>query len=384
MAVEEWQNIRWENESWSEDGSGLNDLIQFLAGCGKPEAVRALAAGFHRASRSAKNLIVMCFNGPKPDPHASGERESSIDDLLVAALMDGEVVSMSGAGPSGREVRDPSIGDLAADVLAQRWGNLQLFDPSARLWVRERQRFDLKNAWLKKAGRPMSPVPQRRKVGPAPVDKVQPLLDALREAKTAEERRTAACRLDAMGLPALHAAREALRTTKPEHPRYSELYALVRRLSLIVGEVRFTEDSVTPSEAFRKLVEGYQGKAVTRENFVGLLVSAMEHLSPGTQGFRLSVERPGDDSGVTLRASLVASRPIPKGVLPSIATDQEIVVGPKPVFGILGSAASGAGPMRSQADSLWRDLSVFLETALQSKPEEYLLVRISCEDGGRK
>src|SRR5262249_24878911 len=162
----------------------------------------------------------------------------------------------------------PAIGDLAAEALVQRWAQPHLFDIYAPLSVRQRQRIELKNIWLKKHDREPLPVPARRKVEPASESTVRPLLQAVRDAKTAESRRGALAAVKKLGLPALLAMSGLLRDMNPTDPAHDDLRAAAQEIALTVAEARFSTDSIKPGLELKKQVEGLQGKPITKTAFL--------------------------------------------------------------------------------------------------------------------
>ena len=345
--------------------------------CGDATAVSALSGGFQSSPISVRSCIVESCRDLKHDLRNRGltqEVQASIDDLLAKALIDTEETSRS----DGRST-DPAIGDLAADVLAQRWHQPKLFDICGHLGVRERQRYEMRNLWLKSRGQPTVNVPSARKIKPVSDDHVRPLLKAVRSAKTLDARQAALVRLEGMGVPALPALRGFLAAIGRQHPANADLQAVVRRLSLRIEELRFTEDSAPASEEVRKLIEAFRGKTVTGDGVVDQIVSATRNLPGGVRGIRLAWERSGNDTGVTLRARLVADKPPQRGLLPQLATHELIVLGQKPYLGatgVPGCPGRKAAVPRDAFDMFSR----MVKTPLQSDPGEYLLIELSCDE----
>jgi hypothetical protein len=378
----EWKQVTWETVDESREQSSSSILISCMARTGELAAIHALAEGFGKAQGGVRLQIIRACGGVKKDWRGqalSPATQAAIEGLLVRALTDTEEESSARGGPDGKEVRNPTIGDLAAEILVERWNRPQLFDIYGHFGARERQKLGLRNLWLKKCGKVPIPVPPERKVDPLPDEKVRPLLAAVQHAATAEERQASLEALEKLGLPALPAMRRFLQPTKPGPPASGPLGSLARRIALTVEEVRFTDNSARPSQEFRRRAEAYRGKPITDAGLLELIRSMTEDPPQGIRGINVTMERPGDDTGASLIVTLVADRPPRKGLLPQLTTRKTIVVDRTAIMDELGGLAGvGRRPALSEVD--WKQFSEKLRSALQSSPEQYLLVRIGCEE----
>ena len=301
--------------------------------------------------------------------------QTAIEELLVRALTSTEKWPFTRSGADGTTRSDTMIGDVAAEILVQRWGKPQLFDIYATLGARERQRLELRNTWLKKCGKPPAPLPP--KVVSLPDDKVRPLLEAVQRATTPETRLASVGALENLGLAGLPAVRRFLRTVKPDDPSHGPLESLARRLALTIEEVRFTEDSVTPSEEVRHRAEAFRGKPVTSERLMAFLFWASDKTPPGARGIRITMERPGDDTGTSFSVTLVVDRPGRKGRPRELAVHKAILRDHE----MLMNETLGCFPGSITSSEIgWKTFVRELTTAFQSTPEQYLLVQVGYEE----
>jgi hypothetical protein len=127
------------------------------------------------------------------------------------------------------------------------------------------------------------------------------------------------------------------------------------------------------------MIEAFHGKIVTGDEVVAQIVSATRNLPSGVRGVRLAWERLGDDTGVTLRVTLVADKPSQRDLVPQLATREFIVLGQKPYLGATGVPGCG-GHKTAVTKDAFSTLSRMAETPLQSDPAEYLLIELSCEE----
>ena len=126
-ALDESHRIGGEVALSDQEENGIGDLIVFLARCGKPETVNALKERYCKCDDFERQSIVQSLGDLKDDCRKTKYTlayQAAVDDLLVQAMFDSAVVFMSrGGDPAVKAVNDPTIGDLAAEILAVRWEN---------------------------------------------------------------------------------------------------------------------------------------------------------------------------------------------------------------------------------------------------------------------
>jgi hypothetical protein len=378
----EWAGVKWDEKRSFEQRWSLEQLIVALCHTGNPETIRSLCKDFGEKPIEVRTRIIASVSRLKKDAQGrplSQAAKRAIEEVLVLALADKEETNSVRGDPDGKTLADPAVGDLAAEVLIERWKQPQLFDIYGPLSVRERQRVEVKNVWLKKQGKEQEPVPAPAKIEPLPQEKLRPLLQALRDARTPEARRKALESLEACGLPALPGVRTLLKETASNVPARADLEALARRMALVVRVARFADESTKPEEKLRKTVESLQGKPITRAALLNVLRSATGSLPKGSRGVDVTVERLGDDTGVNLIVTLIADRPARKDVSPQLSIREKIVCGNKSLHnGTRGMA--GIGQEVTLAGIDWSEFSECLNTALEAGPDQYLLVQVRCAE----
>jgi hypothetical protein len=377
----EWKKIRW-GEDDREDSFAVTELIACLARCGNPAGIQLLASDFAEKPIGTRSEIVKALGQLTEDLQGRPLPKivhAAADDLLAQSLSDTDEESSLRGGSDGKEVRDPAIGDLAAEVLAERWGQPRLFDIYGRLGHRERQRLEMTNVWLKKRGKDPIPLPEPRKIEPAPDAQIRPLLAAVSTAKTPGERQPHLDALRKQGLPALPAIHVRLRSLKPDHPARKDLETLAGRLALTVAEARFHTNSATPSDEFRKRVEALRGTPITEERFLDLLLAVTRDLPPKVRGICLSLERPGDDTGAILVVTLVPDKPSRPGLSPQLAIRKKIILDQKAIEGGI-SGVAGIDRKAALSEIEWQPFMEKLWQAFDGGSTQYLLVRVGCEE----
>jgi hypothetical protein len=117
--------------AWNQVCGGPFDLMNFLVGCQRSEAIRALGAQLSRlpvdhrlhAIQILDESSFLSFSwgevqwGRPPDPPETAE---AVDELLVQCLDDTEVRSGMGGTWLGKTIHDPRLCDLAGHLLSRR------------------------------------------------------------------------------------------------------------------------------------------------------------------------------------------------------------------------------------------------------------------------
>jgi len=133
------------------------------------------------------------------------------------------------------------------------------------------------------------------------------------------------------------------------------------------------------SDDLNCLVDSFRGKPVSSERFMSLLSTATGQTLPGTRGIKIRLERLGNDRGASLLVTLVVDKPARKGLSPQLATRQTIIVDRTATMDGHGLVA-GVGRTVSLLEIDWKGFAAKLQTALQCRPEQYLLVQVGCEE----
>jgi hypothetical protein len=187
----EWKATANKDPEDTYDGWALDALIRCLVHCGDPDAVRVIGAEMGQHSVSVRATIVYEVGIAEKDPRDKPLTEAvsnAIEDLLIQAMKDLEQTNSYSSRSNGKSVNRPQIADLAAEALANRWKRSELFDITGPKQTRAKQRLKIENIWRERRGLKSLPIPADRRVEPAPDAKIAPLINAIREAKTGEER----------------------------------------------------------------------------------------------------------------------------------------------------------------------------------------------------
>lgn len=383
VAVEEWRKLNWADDRDLFPTSPGHELIELLGACGDASAVRALGDKFREKPIATRSTIVESLRQLQKDLRGrplTAEVQAAVDGLLVNALGDPDEESSLRGGPAGKEVRDPTIGDLAAEALAERWNQPGLFDIYARWGERERMRLALQNTWRTKRGEKPLPIPARFSVKPASHATLRPLLEAVENADTPGRRRDALRALEEVGLPALPAVRKLSGSLKPDDAARKEIGALAERLAATVAQVRFSGDSLPPSDQVRKRVEGLRDKTLNPATLLEAFTAVCRELPPGARGIVLSVERPGDDSGAVLTATVIPEHPKVPVASTRIAVRRKVQLDDKKIeWDQHGYQGFGLEAVLSSGD--WQGFRNSLAKVVPAKPEQYVFVQVSLELG---
>jgi hypothetical protein len=274
-------------------------LARFLAHCGKPDAVAALAKDFRRRPVSQRFFVLLCLGFSD-----SKAVQVAIVDLLVSELDDDEQQIGTIAGLGGKNFSDPRMCDIAGHFLNQLDPQKYPFDASASVAQRDKGIVLLKNAWRKEHGLAALPVPSR--VIPAVADdKLLPLVDKFLNSPSAERSKWRA-QIEQLGVGALPGVTRYLeKIGNKEDPRRVALEQLAQRLACIVGDVTIADDSIKPEGDLARQLEAMKGKPFDPSLFYELVDSATKKLPKGVHAIQLSANRAEDGTGFLVKVALL-------------------------------------------------------------------------------
>ena len=395
--IREWQKMQPTDHRDFDDGNDPEPLIEFLASCDSPAAIRALATGLQERPVDVRLAVVSAFRDSGSflsavssgggmgliDPDFEGKPLSAatlaeIEALLVAALAD--VTARYGTsivwGCGGEQIafNDPRICDMAGYVLAVRWPGTYAFNPATSEKTRDRQRIGCLNAFRKKKDLPPLPLPAARVVTPAPQDQTEPLLDRLQHAPGGRAADKALKQLEQMGLPALPTMVEAL-PRLDGNPMQGQVAALAARLACTVAEVSLAENSLPAGPELAALFQGMEGQSLTADSFTRLLETMVEKRPAAARGMRLSARRDEDLTGVTLQAEFVEHPEKEGGGSATLNDPSEVVwtwTERVNLNGASGHNSSGVG-IRQGAD---KSLCKAIDQVLAAAPTNYFRISI--------
>jgi len=157
----------------------LPGVASFLAGCGRPEAIQALAESYWRQNANMRATIVTAFCYRYAAAHDAEGAGNSDDELkqpaarasdgsaLLAATVELLMIAIDDTEAwqgaiwlTQQALSKPRICDLAGYALGCLDPERFSFNPYASLPERDRARLVLKNVWLKEQGKPELPLPK--------------------------------------------------------------------------------------------------------------------------------------------------------------------------------------------------------------------------------
>ena len=301
----EWGAARglppWENTS-------VSNFANFFIYAGSDLAIRVLASGYEACPRGARVAMIKDLNtrAPRPEswPPLGPNGATLLEDFLVRQMTDERGTGFS-SSTGTRSVDDVRIADLAADRLAEMWGDTDAFDYYALMHERDAQILSLTNRWRKKRGLDPLPDPLARSVRPLPAGESQALIQALRQADSPEARARAKDALLKAGLAVLPAVRRALLAESGD-----SLEAIAGRLAFIVREVRVLPRDAAIGSEYKQSLNGMVGSPFSRAALFRLLGAAPAEFADRTHAMHVTVHRIGNDQGATVSVRVV---PVPPG-----------------------------------------------------------------------
>ena len=382
MAAEiAFQNAR----SWEEQGRG--ELIGFLAGCGRADAIEALGRGLRARSVGTRLNVLSAMASDRVNQGivASGDggtgnvsadrdlrRQSADDEAKVAAAVEALLVAelddpdqrlgMSGTR-NGKDFSDPYLGDFAGEILAERFKDKYTFDLGASVKERVRQRIVCANLWRGEHGQPLLPLPAAHRVDSAPDETILPLLRTL-VAPDEAEAHVAAVALTRLGLSALAPLRAFKSSLRTDDPARIRLETLERSLANTVVET--VVDSLPSSSVEHGLMaqarlDKLKGQPLTAAAFVELTIDAAGPLWMGVGGFALSATRDEDLDGVRVVLKFLPVRKDDEEDASSNDMNEHVRLGGDNLYSVFGGvsmeARREAGEYKKFAQAAERALS---------------------------
>ena len=196
-----------------------------------------------------------------------------------------------------------------------------------------------------------------------------PKIREILTASTAADRETATRAVEANGLCALPAAREALAQLKADSSARPDLQRLVNRLAATVADVRLGKDSAKPNPGMQRCIDEFRGKPLEPAALADFLATAARSLPEGVAGVDTILERDGDDTGIRLEVTLVkAPTPLQRNASGWWSYDQQVNVDQSGVHGIMGSSLGLSA-------AKWDGFTLHLQRALESVPEKSISSR---------
>jgi hypothetical protein len=350
--IEEWGRVIVDDRLPHD----VEELIDFLALCGQPEALRALGKDLRRRPFDVRLAAVQAVGrldreNYKVTPEAAAAR----DEFLIRAFDDAERCWHLSMLCDDKVMHEPRLGDLAAHELAHLWKMPSAFDINAGPSVRQRQKMDLMNIWRTRQWLARLPLPGPKHVERAP-ESVGRWLQALMNAANAGERREARLAIEELGSCALPAAAELLARTSANHPAHSELGICVSRLACVVRDVKLGKRSAVPDNDLRARIDSLRGKPLDAKALIDLYVAVLNPLPEGVRGIDVIVEREDDLSGISLDLTLVKGpRPTVPKALPW-SYEQSISDGTQGIHGVQGGCIYELGVSGAALDEYSRHL----------------------------
>jgi hypothetical protein len=146
-----------------------------------------------------------------------------------------------------------------------------------------------------------------------------------------------------------------------------------------VAVARFDDDSAQPSQELRDGLAALSGKPVSATALMNFLRWSIRRLPPGARGIKLALERSGDDSGAELIVTLVADKSAAQDLSPQVSMSHEILLDRETLSsGETVMAGIGRGVTLEEVD--WGEQRGDLKKGLAARPEQYLLIKLGCEE----
>ncbi len=369
---------------------GEMELAEYLLECGSIEAIQAVEQGLRRRNVGMRIHVIRAVHAAilqtrqaiegrdheSPDENLKARMSvllTAMEQLLVTHLADTEREEGSSGSWYSAYFVDPRVCDMAATVLSWNWKDTYTFDIGGALKQRNFQRIACANTWRSRHGLPLLQLPHQQAVATVPSEKIKPLFDTIRNAKTTAEIDGAVAGVEAMGLSVLGAICELLSDMPEDHWARPPCVALARRLSCNITEVSFDDRSAQPDDALTELLNGLKGKPLTSQQFIAILLHVANHMPTGASGIRLEAVRDDDLTGITLMVELTLRDLPDDGRATSWRFGERVIVGSDCIH---SSGGNGSHSFLQKA-AAYEDLNIAIEKATSSAPRVQLIIRAS-------
>jgi hypothetical protein len=373
LLVAEWMRLDPE-EVDPDDRWGPERLQAALARCGREKAIAALADKWKKIPLEWRHRSLETLRhadkdfAQKPFTQAATK---AVENLLISCLSDRE-----------EGYRRRRTCDLAAHALAVRWGDQQVFDLSDPLLIRNRKVVEVENIWRKKQGLKPLQVSEARKIPPVADGSVAPLLKTLVESSSAQSQGEARSAVERLGLGALPRVRKEMASLPKDDPAREALTKLANRLACIVGEVRFSDDSVARPDNMLEAAERLKNQPLSETAFIQLVVASHKLVPAESGGLVIALDRDGDDTGIQLEIRVLPRRDPVKGGAVHLRRREEVVVDGRELLSSMSTMVGLGQETRSEWDSAdWKMLVPALHEALTTPPEKQFQVRVEVTRG---
>jgi hypothetical protein len=373
LLVAEWVKLDPEKVD-QDDSQGAERLQAALAHCGNEKAIAALAAKWKKISLDWRHRGLESLRDANKDfakTSFAPVANKAVEDLLISCLGDRE---------EGYRCRRTC--DLAANALAVRWGDPELFDLWAPLSVRKRRIVEVQNVWRKKQGLKPLPVPEARRIPPVADDTIAPLIKTLVESSSAQSQRDASGAVERLGLGALARVRKELASLPKDHPAHERLSRLANRLAYIVSDIRFSDDSVARPDNMRKATELLKDQPLSAKAFVELVIAIHKLVPAESGGMVIALDRDGDDTGIQFEIRVLPRRDPEEGSAMHLRRREEVIVDGHALLSSVSAMVGIGQETPSEWNSAeWKGLVSSLQKALEAPPEKQFQVRVEVTRG---
>ncbi len=311
--IEEWKKIvsRGMNPHVSQFSipDDVKSIIEFLAIHNNPKAIEALGHRFSELPIHVRMYIVVnlinpnsltsteigeMFDVPEQTVKRSPKTQKAIETVLVRAM---ECGSQRGDFPL-------RLGDISAAILAGWFPEKYEFDLKGNFEKREKQRIVAINKWRSKNRLPKLAEFKPRKITRLRSAKTSALLQAIVSAKNDRERQSDTIELEKLGIGALPAVLETIKTLDGKHPAHQDLKQLASQLASTVTSIKFAKDSVPLDAKLKKQVLKCQDRPLQAKEWIAILVEITKQLPAGASGIKMIATRETPESGIELTVML--------------------------------------------------------------------------------
>ncbi len=311
--IEEWKRL---SKTGSDNRWDANDLIEFLAGCNKPEAIEVMAEGLSKQPIDLRLEVNNTFGSipnylsPRIFSRFDDSRkvnqnvEAAIEKLLIEELNDTETLTIVPGTYS--TFKNTRMYDIAGRILSERWPDKYSYDPSAPLNIRDRQRIECANIWRIAHNKEILPLPSPRPVVPQPN---------------------------------------------------------------MVSKAMFTNSSGRPDQVLAEAVESIRGKTMTPESFSSLLHLLKASSEKRVSGYWIEAVRDGDGTGIRIMIDLTSRKPFPENARKYWNETREVNLAQERVYDDSRSRFDEAPPLFSNSqEHEYNVLNLSIRKALESDP----------------
>ena len=202
---------------------------------------------------------------------------------------------------------------------------------------------------------------------------VEPLLRAMREAKSRADIQKAIAALEALGPAVIPEIRKNPAWFPQSNAFEADLASFEKRLACVVTEITFTKDPLVPDAGLGAVMGGLTHVPLTAEKFISVPLCVAKGWRNHSLGILLRAVRDEDLGGVSMQVSVTTNRAAQAGSQKGWNWLGRVTVGTESIHSSAGSSSAEYGATLE----CYEDLVSAINQAINASPEVPFIINFS-------